>query len=259
MRLITVATVVALGMLAGCGRGTAPGGNPGQLPEDSSFLSTSVEGHDLEPNTRIELSFTDGQIGAYAGCNHLFGNARLEGSRLLVDGVGGTEMACTPELMAQDEWLLGFLTDGPEWQQSGDELVLSGGRTRITLLDRRSAEPGKPLTATKWVLDTLIEGETASSLPPGARAWITFGKDGLASGNAGCNQFGGGPDGNYSVAADTVTFHDLAVTKMSCGKERDTLERKVLAVLDGPVRFRIDGDALTVTHPSGNGLGFHAG
>jgi len=255
MRLITAATVVALGMTAGCGRGTAPGGNPGQLPEGRNFLSTEVDGRDLVPGTRIELSFRDGQIGAHTGCNHLFGNARLEGGRLLVAGVGGTEMACEPKLMAQDEWLIGFLTGGPEWRLSGQELTLSSGDTRIRLLDRRSAEPARPLSGTKWLLDTLVEGGTAASLPAGARPWITFGKDGMATGNAGCNGFGG----NYTVKEGHIRFSELAVTKMSCGEERDAVERKVLAVLSGTVTYTIVDDVLTVTHPSEQGLRFRAG
>jgi heat shock protein HslJ len=262
MRLITVAAILVFGVVAGCGRGTAPGGSPGggpeQLPEGRNFLSTSVAGRDLQPKTRIELSFKDGQIGAYAGCNHLFGNARLEGGQLLVDGVGGTEMACTPELMAQDEWLIDFLTGGPDWQLSGQELTLRNGDIRIGLLDRRSAEPARPLLGTRWQLASLVEGETVSSVPSGARPWITFGKDGMVTGNAGCNSFGGAK-GNYTVSGDNIRFGELAVTKMSCGEERDALERTVLGVLSGPVSFRIAGDALTVTHPSGKGLQFRAG
>lgn len=259
MRIIAVATLLALGVMAGCGRGTGPGSEPEKLPEGRTFLSTAVTGHDLKSGTQITLSFQKGKVGAHAGCNNLFGTARLDGGRLLVSDVGGTEMACEKALMAQDEWLTAFLSSEPEWLLDGNELTLTQGSTQVRLVDRKHAEPDKPLKGTRWVLDTLTEGEAASAMPSGVTAWLKLGKDGVATGNAGCNQFGGGPDGNFTVEGTTIRFHDLAVTRMSCGEERDALERKVLAVLDGPVAYQVEGNQLTVTHPSKLGLRFHAG
>jgi heat shock protein HslJ len=262
MRIITVATVVVLGVLAGCGRGGGPGGGSdgpsGDLPEGRTFLSTAVVGRDLVPGSRITIGFKDGKLTASAGCNHLFGSAQLDSGRLVVSELGGTEMACEPKLATQEEWFREFLQAGPRWQLTGDELTLTTSESKIRLMDRRVAEPDKPLVGPRWVLDSLLQGAAASSVPSGVRAWITFGKDGLATGNAGCNQFGGGPEGNYSVSGDTLRFHDIAVTRMACGGDKDDVEREVLQVLSGTVSHQIAGSALTITHPSGKGLRFRA-
>ncbi len=256
MRTITVATVLMLGVLAGCGRGTAPGGGSDDLPEGRTFLSTEVVGRDLVPGTRITIGFKDGQLTGSVGCNSLFSKARLDSGRLVVSELGGTEMMCDPKLRAQEDWFFGFLQGGPQWQLQGDELTLTASESKIRLMDRRVAEPDKPLVGPRWTLDSLLRAETASSVPSGVQAWITFGKDGVATGNAGCNQFGGGPQGNYSVSGNTLRFHDIAVTRMACGGDKDEVEREVLEVLSGTVSHKIVGKALTITGPSGKGLVF---
>jgi heat shock protein HslJ len=258
MRAITLTTVLVLGVLTGCGRGTAPGGGSDGLPEGRTFLSTAVTGHDLVPGTRITIGFKDGQLTAHAGCNHLFGTAHVTDGQLVVNNIGGTEMACERKLTLQEEWFLGFLRAGPQWQLRDDELTLTGGGSKIRLMDRRVAQPDKPLVGPRWTLDSLLRAEAASSVPSGVQAWITFGKDGVATGNAGCNQFGGGPEGNYSVSGDTLRFHDIAVTRMACGGDKDEVEREVLEVLSDTVSYRIAGNALTITHPSGKGLRLRA-
>lgn len=258
MRTITVATVLVLGVLAGCGRGTAPGGGSDKLPEGRTFLSTAVIGRDLVPGTRITIGFKDGQLTASAGCNHLFGKAHVKNGQLVVSNLGGTEMACERKVALQEEWFRGFLQAGPQWQLRGDELTLTASESKIRLMDRRVAEPDKPLVGPRWALDSLLRAETASSVPSGVQAWITFGTDGVATGNAGCNQFGGGPQGNYSVSGDTLRFHDIAVTRMACGGDKDDVEREVLQVLSDTVSYQVSGSALTITHPSGKGLRFRA-
>ena len=35
----------------------------------------------------------------------MFALYTLDGDRIIVDGMGSTEMACEPPLMAQDQWL----------------------------------------------------------------------------------------------------------------------------------------------------------
>lgn len=254
--LITVLLMVAAGA-GGCARGGDVPPASG-LPADRTFLSTSVaqDGKDrpLAEGTRIRLTVDSEQLSVNAGCNSLGGSARLDGDRLVVDGMGGTEIGCEQELAEQDKWLADFLSGGPSWRLEGDTLRLSLKGTTIELIDRAIAEPDRPLRETRWQLDTLVDGETASSLPGKAKAHITLGENGRATGNAGCNDL----SARFEEAGDQLTFSAVTVTRMSCGGERDKVERAVLAVLEGSPAYEIEADRLRLTTPAGSGLEFRA-
>ncbi len=221
------------------------------------FLSTVVTEHGrirpLVPGTRLRLAFEDGDVRAYAGCNHLTGRALVDGRRLAVERFASTDMACDPVRQEQDAWLASFLAAGPTWRLDGDDLVLGGGGTEIRLTDRSVAEPDRPLRGTRWVVDAVIGNQAATSVPAGAEAHLTFGDD-RVEGFTGCNQFGG-----TAIARDGhITFSDIAATRMACSDEIMRLESAVLAVLDGTVGARIVGDRLTLTHPDDLGLRLRA-
>ncbi|MGH3716001.1 MAG: META domain-containing protein [Micromonosporaceae bacterium] len=254
MKPMLILALLALAVATGCGQ-QQPAGSPKdkaeELPTDRTYVSSKVTGHALVEGSRIRLEFTKSDIKADAGCNHFQGKASLQGGRLVVDKLGGTEMGCDKPLMTQEEWLTDFLTSSPVLQLDGETLVLSDGKTKIEL---REEQP-TALAGTKWTLDTLVDGQTASSVPAGVKAHLTFGDDGKVTGNAGCNQLGG----SYTTAQDTITFANIGVTRMACGGEKDTVEKSVLAVLDGEVTYRVEGQVLTLEHPSGKGLQLRAG
>lgn len=244
--------------LAGCGGSGSGPGSPGVRPGDGSeltgraFLSTEVGAHTLVPGTQITLRFPEnGKIEAQAGCNHLFGDVVFKGTTLQVSGMGGTDMGCDQARMAQDEWLSGFLTDSPTWRLNGDELVLTGNSAEIKLTDRKAAEPAKNIYQTRWMLITLIDGETASSVPAEMKpVEVIFAQDGTVSGYTGCNRFSGGA----THTPGKVKFESIAATKMACGEGLEHIERTVLAVLDGEVSATVAGDILELKHPGGKGL-----
>lgn len=225
-----------------------------------TFLSTSVtengQPKQLVAGTRITLSFAaDGaSVGAYAGCNHMGGPGRIENARLVVGELASTLMGCDRGRNEQDSWLAAFLTGRPSIALTGDELVLSGGTTEIRLLDRKVAAPDRPLIGTRWVVESLIDREAASSIPGGAVAHLTIGADGRSSGNTGCNQMGG----SAATTATTIAFSDVFTTRMACDPDRTRLEQAVLAVLRGTVTYEIDADVLRLRHPGGKGLDLRA-
>lgn len=263
-------TLLLLVGLAGCGRGTGtqagstgPGGTE---PWGRTFLSTSVtengQPKPLVEGTRITLRFDDErrQLGASAGCNSMGGSASFEDGRLVVDDLATTEMGCDPPRHAQDEWVGGFLTSRPTWTVEGPVLTLDNGNARMVLEDRETADPDRPLRGTKWMVDTIIEGESASSVPAGAEAHVVFG-DGddreRFAGHAGCNGMGG--NSVVDERASRITFSDVITTKMACDDDTMRLERAVLATLRGAVGYRIDADRLRLDGPDGHGLGLRAG
>jgi heat shock protein HslJ len=245
-------TVLLALALAGCASGHAAGGG---RPWGNTYLSTGVVadgGRALVAGTRIELRFgTDGRLLATAGCNHLGAEADLDDGRLVVGELEMTMMGCDPPRAEQDTWLSAFLRSRPALRLTGDELVLDGGGTRITLTDREVADPDRSLAGPEWVLDTLVSGQVAASVPAGVRVTLTFGGDGRLTGSIGCNTL----SGSYTAAAGRITFTGVGATEMACSGERGRIEQAVTAVLRDTVTFTIEAGRLTLTAPDGTGLG----
>jgi heat shock protein HslJ len=273
MRIKTTTTllVLALVLAAGaCGQERIPqagaasstSNSGGGEPWGKTFLSTEVtengQPRPLVEGTRITLNFVaDGhRLGAQAGCNQMGGQASFQGGRLVVGEMATTEMGCDPPRHAQDEWLARFLTSRPSWARSGSTLTLDDGSTRIVLEDREVANPDRPLRGTKWVVDTLVEGDAASSVPAGVEAFLTFEDDRQFRGNTGCNGMGG--NSAVDEGRSTIAFSEVITTKMACDDDRMRVERAVLATLDGDVRYQIDADVLRLDAPGGHGLRLRA-
>ncbi|MGH2492995.1 MAG: META domain-containing protein [Candidatus Limnocylindria bacterium] len=251
--------LVALGsLLVACGSLAASGGT-GDL-RGRTFLSTAVtengQAKQLVVGTRIRLNFADdgARVGANAGCNHMGGEARLENGRLIVGDLAMTAMGCDGGRSEQDEWLAKFLAGRPSLRLSGAELVLASGTTDIRLLDREVADPDRPLVATRWIVESIIDRNTASSIPRGASAHALLTADGGLTGTTGCNQMGG----SVLTTSTTIRFSEVVTTKMACEPDRMRLERAVLDVLRDEVKYEIEADLLRLRHPSGNGLDLRA-
>ena len=239
---LTVAgSALALGLLpilAGCGQSGAA--ESARWPAGRTFLSTSVTdgGHQrlLVRATRVSLTFKAGTISANAGCNTMSGAARLDGGRLVVGELATTAIGCPQALADQDTWLADFITSRPALTLQGPTLTLHGTTAVITLTDRKVAEPGRPLAGTHWIADTVIDRNTASSVPPAITADLMLTTDGHVSGNTGCRGF----SGSYTATATTLTFSRLGTGKRSCASDTVQLDRAVIAALTGTVTYRID-------------------
>lgn len=235
-------------VLAGCGGGSAsPSGSASAGIDGRTFLSTSVDGKVLVAGTQVRISFSKGQISASAGCNAMGGAYRLDGNRLRTDQMITTDMGCKPELMAQDQWVAALL-NGATLALDGNSLTMSGNGVRLTLLDRVVADPDLPLLGTRWIIDGLIAGNTASSVPTGATASLTF-SDGRVDVETGCN-IGGG---TTTVAGGSITFGTLKLTKRPCAADTAGLEQAVVRVLTGTATYTIDAGTMALTN-GGAGL-----
>ena len=263
MRIPLPLAALLLLAAAACGdQSSTAGAGPGSDgPWGRDFLSTAVTEHGQERplanGTRIRLGFTeDGRLVASAGCNTMSGQAEIRDGRLVVADLATTEMGCDSERHAQDEWLAGFLSSRPRVDLAGDDLTLTGGGAEIRLRDREVADPDRALYGTRWVVDTVVDGDAASSVPRGAEAHAVLNEDGTFGGSTGCNQMGG--RATVDDAGGTIAFAEVVATKMACDEAKMALERSVLAVLDGTVTHEVEADRLTLTHPSGKGLGLRA-
>lgn len=225
------------------------------------FLSVSVTDGGIDrplvAGTQIRLSFSAGSLGAQAGCNHIGGDYRLDGDRLVFEGAGMTEMGCDPARHAQDDWLVQFLSSRPTAQLIVDELVLTSGATVIRLADRRVADPDRPLVGPTWVLVALFQGGAdgaVSSVPNGVVASLRFHDDGTVDVQTGCNEGGG----RWVLDGSSIRFSDIVLTERACLDGAGEVEGVVTAVLgSGNVQPTIQADQL-VLQAGGQGLQLEA-
>jgi heat shock protein HslJ len=249
-RIAGVAAALALlVLLAACGpdevdtigAGASPTDRPPSL-DARTFISRSVSGHQLVEGTEIRLTFKDGNLGAQAGCNSLGAPYSLDGDRIVTDGTGMsmTEIGCDPPRHDQDEWLSGFLTSKPTYKLAGDDLTLRSGDVTIELRDREVVEPDRPLVRTTWRVDTILSGDSASSVPEGGHVTLEFPSETTFRATAkDCNT----AEGTMTVARGTITFDEFTVTAIGCPSPwAETL--KVLQA--GETRYSIEADRLTI-------------
>ena len=260
MSAVVRVTVAVLGLLfiVACGSRAASGGMNDL--RGRAFLSTAVtengQPKPLVAGTRIRLSFGEEgrRIGANAGCNHMGGEARVENGRLVASEMAMTAMGCDGGRNEQDDWLAKFLTGTPTISSSGSELVLANNTTEIRFLDRTVADPDRPLIGTRWTVETIVDRDTASSIPQGAVAQLLVNVDGTFTGNTGCNHMGGAA----AITNVALRFSGVFTTKMACEPDRMRLEQAVLGVLEGDVSYEIEADVLRLRHTSGKGIDLRA-
>jgi len=270
MSTVRMAAILLTALLAGAcaqpGDAGSPGPGAGAALADRTFLSTAVTENGaaraLVAGTRIRLTVQPGGAVSFnAGCNHVSGKASFDGGKLVVGELATTEMGCDPARHDQDDWLAAFVGAGPSWTLDGGVLKLRAGKTEITMQDEKTAAPDRPLTGTRWTVDTVVTGDVVGSVPGavgsvpgGAEAYLVL-ADGKVTGSTGCNQLAGAVE----VRGGKIVFSGLHTTKKACADEANRLERAVLATLHGDVTWKITSDRLDLTGPGGNGLSLRAG
>jgi heat shock protein HslJ len=265
----SVAPAVLVLALAACGDDTTAGSSEPEplAPADlmaqldgRTFTAAEVTdpGHTLVPGSTVTLTFENGRIAGTGGCNRLFAGAEISDATLLVDAVGGTQMACRPALMAQDDWLVALLEGSPTLDLEDDVLTLTRGETTLRMHELRPAAP-VAVDGTRWVLEAVMSGAgddgSAASVPPGVVAWLEVDGDTMQV-STGCNR----GRGEVSVTPTRWTVGPLATTKKACVEPgAASVERAMLTVLEGQVDAAVEADQLRLTTPDGRaGLTFRA-
>jgi heat shock protein HslJ len=257
----------AVMLLAACSVAAAPSGVPSptagatagatassgiEAVDGKTYLSTAVTGATLVPGTRIRLSFNKDTVDASGGCNALGGSATIANGRLKTTQLVTTDMGCADPLMQQDRWLAGLLGDSAI-TIAGDQMTLDDGTVQATFLDREIADPDRPIEGTHWVLDGIVSGDAAASVPAGVTSTLVI-SGGHAAVHTGCNT----GSATVQVATDTLTFGPMALTRMACPEAQSSVESAVAGVLDGTVHYKIEADTLTID-AGASGLTYRAG
>ncbi|MGI9624098.1 MAG: META domain-containing protein, partial [Acidimicrobiales bacterium] len=187
-----------------------------------------------------------------AACNG-YGGTIVTGD-VLFEGFEVTEMACDPaSAMTLESAYLQALSRVTDSEIQGAALVLTGPgvELRFAVVEETA---DVPLEDTSWLLDTLIDGEAASTGPGLSEAIITFAA-GEVLGSDGCNNFSGG----YEIDADRIRFGALRQTLKGCPDEMARQTQLIAEVIGSDPVFEIEGEALTLMSPAGAALVYRAG
>ena len=184
----------------------------------------------------ITLTIDEDGVGGTAACNH-YG----------LDPTGGfsvTEMACFPtEVMELESTYLAALDRVEEGVVEDGLLLVARGETgsevelQFVALD---PVPTADLLGTVWVLDSLVNGETVSSVS-GERATLELFSDGSFIGSTGCRTI----SGSYVVTGAEVQFTEFGASG-DCPDDLADQDSQVISVLEGGFRVEIDGDQMLV-------------
>ncbi|MGK8500094.1 META domain-containing protein [Nocardia asiatica] len=247
--------LLALCAIAACSRGE-PDRDAGEpTPMGRTFLSTAVEGTAIPGGGPLTISFSEGRVAADAGCNKFSGAVELDGHVLRVSGLATTLMACADDRRDADEWLSGLLNSQPSWRLDDSRLTLHTPDRTVTLLDKKVAQPDKPVKGTSWVVTAFISdnSQIRSRALEEAQPTLTIAEDDTVSGSTGCNRL----TGSAEVAGTQIVFR-VATTKMLCAPDAMEVEQSVLEALDGKTTATVDADVLTLRNDNGAGLVLHA-
>ena len=198
------------------------------------------------------LLLADGQGSGVSFCNHYSATFRQDGDAVVFDGLGGTEMGCEPAVMAAETAYLQALGAVDTAAVDGGTLVLTGDGIRLRF-SPVAPVPDSPLEGTRWVLDTLILGDTASSTL-GETAVLLLDPDRTAAASTGCRSI----TGTWLVENGALVIDDLLADGGQCPADVRSQDDQVTAVLAAGPRVEIREDRLTLTGDDGLGLSYRA-
>ncbi len=264
---IALLLVVAVLALAACGTeepllSNDPGGDTaaGQEPDDSLpldgawvLVAATVDGATLSLNDeyRVTMTIDGSEINGRAACNGYGGAVSIGNDAFSVGEISQTEMACEPAVMEIESTFMQGLFSVTDATRSGDTASLTGEGVEYTF-ELLPPVPTAELIGPTWVLDTIIQGDTASStIATADSATLLLDADGTFTGSTGCREI----SGEYVVSGDTVQFTSFG-TDGECRREVRRQDGQVVTVLEGGFTVEIDGDRLTVIASGGEGLSY---
>ncbi len=258
MRLRTIPILLALAgavILAACGSAeTGPAAPPASSIEGRAFLATGAtsEGAPHGLIGQVSVDFTQpGRIRVGTGCNSGSGPGRIADGRLVIEDLAVTAMGCPADLVAQEAFVLALVGSRPTVSLTGDDLVLRSDAAEVRFLDRRVADPDRPLEGTRWTIDGTFDAAIASSASSsaGRRGFLVI-EAGRVTGSTGCRTFAG----PATVSGAEVTFGPLTLAGPPCPTDEARTEAAVLAVLEGTASASITARSLRLTKPDGTGI-----
>ena len=253
--LIVTAAACGTGDPHSAGRGRIDAGSSGGPDGAWALSAATVDGAalDLDDRYRVTMTIDGSRVGGTAACNGYGGALTTAGGSFAVGDIAQTEMACEPAVMEIESAFLQGLLRVSAVARSGDVLSLTGDGVELTF-DLLPPVPTAALVGLTWVLDAIIDGETASSTIATAEpATLLLSPDGTFVGSTGCR----GLAGEYVLSGDTVQFTSFSADG-ECPAEIARQDGRIISVLESGFTATIDGTRLTLTAPGGEGLSYTA-
>jgi heat shock protein HslJ len=253
------AAVTAAALLAGCGSEVAASTEPNgtvQSPDLSGqwqLTSGELSGtpFDLSRGRAVTLSVADGEVSGTSACNQYVGVATIDGSSIRFRQLGGTEMACEPDVMNLEQTYLQALGTVSSADRRGDSLIFEGPAVRLVFGPVTPVQD-RPLVGTLWTLDALSHGEVVSSVAVAAPLQLS--PDGTVVGSTGCTDF----SGSYVVTGGILKITRATLGTAPCGPVVEQQMTAVASALGDPLTVTIKGTTLTLVRPNGDGLTYRA-
>jgi heat shock protein HslJ len=246
MKLPILFVVLTL-LAAACGS-EDPAGSPGSTPDGDWVLTGGI---DLVDGFPITMSIEGSEVSGRAACNSYSGTVTVDGARLTIGEIGATEMGCQPAVMAAESAFIAALLRVVSFDRDGDRLTLSGPEIALSF-EPVTPVPTAALIATTWVLDSLIEGETVSTVG-GDPATLVLAEDGTLTASTGCRTL----TGTWLERGGVIVVPTLSA-EGECPDELWKQDSLVVTVIGDEFRAAVDGDRLTLTSMGGDGLGYLA-
>jgi heat shock protein HslJ len=190
--------------------------------------------------SRITLNIDGTQVGGSAACNMYGGTIQVEGSSVAISALSMTEMACQENLMASEAAYLAALPRVTTVALSGETLVLSGPAVELRYTPVAPVADADPI-GTTWILESLINGETASSTV--AAATLQLSADGRMAASTGCRQV----TGSYTISKQQLVITLDPYDAIACAEPLGGQDTHVLDVLTNSPQIGIDGNRLTLS------------
>ena len=244
-------TSAAVLLLAGCAGGT---GAAPEIAGEWELVQFSRDGAVVpEPvGGRATLTVADGELSGTSFCNSYSGSDRLDGDAMSVSGLGGTEIGCAAELMDAESAYLAALGAVEQAATADGYLLLSSDDAELRFAPVPEV-PASDLAGTRWILETLLDGEVASSTT-GLPAVLELADDGTLTASTGCRELTGG----WSLEGDVVRVTGVTPAEATCDRDVAKQDEQVTAVLSDDFQVAVTEDSLAVTGAGGLGLVYRA-
>ena len=249
MRRIALLAVVALTLTACLGDDYGD-----SLNGSWQLLSGEVDGTTVPMVETHPITMTiDGtQMGGTAACNGYGGVVSIDGYLFAITEAFFTEMACSPEEVMQSEALYTTALFKAETVSLTDDGLTLNGPDVILEYEPLAAVPTAELLGTVWVLTSLVQSETVSSVA-GERATLELFTDGSFIGSTGCRDL----SGSYVVTGAEVQFTNFGAHG-ECTADLTTQDSRVISALEGGFRVEIEEDQMTTWVAGDEGLIYNA-
>lgn len=246
-------------LIAGCAGPSEVGSSPTEPEADPTGIPWQLASGTIDDAAvtlvegfPITLTFSADGASGTAACNGYGATVSMSDHEIAFSEMMWSAMGCSPsEVMDSETRYLEALPRVDAYSGSEDRLTLTGEGVELSFV----ALPPVPiadLTGTVWVLTSLVDGDSVSSVS-GDPATLELYTDGSMLGSTGCRTL----HGRYVVAGAEVIISEMAA-EGECPPELQEQDSHVVSVLGDGFTAAVSRHELTLTSTGGQGLVYTA-